>query len=259
MSKQNKSKKVESEKFRNKCEKKLKYLTKKRYNKNDFDTLYKVFNEVVDTMKSKDIDTETYNRIVSHPNRLRYHANRILSLSDREIKGNKQMLNELKVSIMYHDISKVINFDKYNADRKKDHGLFSAIMIEVMMNYLEFDKDVIERIYANILYHTEKNKDIYGPELDIVGLLLMDVDIIDEQDVYGLLLNMQLIGNKANIDSANKMNQRDMYEHICEFISNRRSIEKLNLEESKDYYNMILKELEVIKNIIRFEEEEVFI
>ena len=233
-----KSKIIETEKFRNKCEKKLKYLTKKKYNKNDFETLYKVFDEVVNTIKSKDIDTETFNRIVSHPDRLTYHANRILNITDKEIKKNKQMLNELKTSIVYHDISKVIDFDKYNADRKKDHGLFSAIIIEVMMNYLQFDKDVIQRIYVNILYHTEKNKEIYGPELDIVGLLLMDVDIIDEQDVYGLLLSMQLSGNKNNIDAANKINHKDMVNQIDWFIENRRYIEKLNLEESKEYYNI---------------------
>lgn len=262
MSKSNKNqstKMVETDRFRLKCQKKLKFLKNKQYEKNNFDVLCNVMDEVIKVLANNKLDTETFNRIKSHPERLIYHANNILRISNNtEFKRNRQKLNELKVGILYHDISKCINFDKYNAERKKDHALFSVIILETVMRYLEFEQDVINRITKNIIHHTDKRPG--NPNnLDYTGLLLIDVDIMDEQDVYGVLLYMALKGFDKKVIRNNLMNQKDIESCIVDFINGVNAFDKLLLEESVDYYHKIMDKIESLLKIVRFENEEVFI
>ena len=102
MSKTNKKYKtriLESDKFRMKCQKKFKFLKEDRYEKNNFDTLCNIIDDLIAEINNK-MDIETINRIKSHPDRLIYHANNILKISHNiEFKQNKQKLNELKVVI----------------------------------------------------------------------------------------------------------------------------------------------------------------
>ena len=207
----------------------------------------------------KKIDVELYNRIFSHSERLLYHANNILRLSDNEdFKHDKQKLNELKTSILYHDISKCIDFEKYNAERKKDHALFSAIILETAMIYLEFSQEVINRITKNVMRHSDKCPVSKNTDLDYAGLLLMDVDILDEQDIYGVLLLMAVKGNNDKIVKNNFMNHKDAEKFLDDFIDGTNALDTMNLSESKKYYNTILDKILMIKNLMKFENEEVF-
>jgi hypothetical protein len=262
MSKSNKiycTKMVETDKFRMKCQKKFKFLKDERYEKNNFDVLCNIVDELITVISNNKLDVETFNRIKSHPERLIYHANNILRISHNiEFKRNRQKLNELKTAILYHDISKCINFDKYNGERKKDHAMFSAIILETVMKYLEFEQDVIDRITKNIIHHTDKRPG--NPNnLDYAGLLLIDVDIMDEQDVYGVLLYMALRGFDKKVIRNNFMNQKDIELCIVDFINDVNAFDKLILEESIEYYHTIMEKIELILTIIRFENEEVFI
>jgi len=261
MSKTNKrykTKTVETDKFRMKCQKKFKFLRGEKYEKNNFDVLYDVVDEVTNTLNNK-MDVETFNRIKSHPERLIYHANNILKISDNiEFKNNKQNLCELKTAILYHDISKCINFEKYNGERKKDHALFSAIILETIMKYLEFEQEVINRITRNIIHHTDKRPGNPN-KLDYAGLLLIDVDILDEQDIYGVLLFMALRGNTNKVIRNNFMNQKDIESCLLDFIDGVNVFDKMILEESIEYYNTIMDKIESILRIVRFENEEVYI
>lgn len=260
MSKQNKTKYLESDKFRLKCQKKFRFLNNRDlYKANDFETLFSLVLEITSVFKPKGLDEETYNRIISHPQRLIYHANNILRLSNNnEVKQNRQRLNELKVAILYHDVSKCVEFSKYNGERRRDHALFSSIMIEIIMTYLEFDQDVINRISANIRHHSDKRPG-YSDEINYEGILLTDIDILDEQDVYGLLLLSAVRGGKEQIMKNNMINQNGIKEYFRDFIENTDALKKMELPESIEYYTNMLKTIEEIRKIISFENEEVFI
>lgn len=261
MSKNNKCKArmLETDIFRMKCQKKFKFLKNEKYEKNNFEVLCNIVDELINVLSNNKMDVETFNRIKSHPERLIYHANNILKISHNiEFKQNKQKLNELKVSILFHDISKCINFEKYNAERKKDHALFSAIILETVMKYLEFEQEVINRITTNIIHHTDKRPG--NPNnLDYAGLLLIDVDILDEQDIYGVLLFMALRGNSNKVLRNNFMNQKDIESCLVDFIDGVNAFDTMILDESVEYYNTIMDKIELILRIVRFENEEVFI
>ena len=174
------------------------------------------------------------------------------------MQKNKQKLNELKVAILYHDISKCINFEKYNGERKKDHALFSGIILETVMKYLEFEQEVIDRITKNIIYHTDKRPG--NPNnLDYAGMLLIDVDIMDEQDVYGVLMAMAIKGNNDKVIRNNLINQKNIERCLVEFINDINALDKLILEDSLKYYHTVMEKIESILTLIKMENEEVYI
>lgn len=255
--KQNKFKKG-VDKFTDKCRKRLEFLKSHRYEKNNMDELMLVRYEVINAIKGSPIDVETHNRIHSHPERLIYHANKIIHYASDDIKNNKQSLKELKVIILYHDISKCIDFDKYNAKMKSDHALFSSIILDIVMHYLEFDDKVIERMVRNIKYHSDKDNVIEN-NLDYNGKLLVDVDVLDEQDIYGVFVELSTHTTDKGIDKNNKLSQQDLSYFMEWFISGMTINDKSYLEESKKYNTQIYEQIKILKSIIEFKNEEVYL
>ena len=68
---------INIEKFKAKCEKKLRFLESFGPNINDLVNLV----EPIALSLNSDIDDENLNRIIEHPKRLLYHANEILKIN----------------------------------------------------------------------------------------------------------------------------------------------------------------------------------
>ena len=207
---------INIEKFKAKCEKKLRFLE-------SFDpTVDNLINliEPIALSLNSDIDDETLNRIIEHPKRLLYHANEILNINNM---AAIEYINtqDLKIIIMFHDIGKVVKFKKYNADMKKDHHIFSSIILQTAMSYMGFEQCL---------------------ERSIIYQILLDVDKIDEHDVYGMILKSIVKGYENKVKRNNIINQEDLKKWIIEFTENNDIYENLLLDESKLYYTSLVKD-----------------
>lgn len=232
-------------KFERKCEKKLKFLDK--YKGEGYRKLL-LLNDEIATAFNKNIDNETYNRIIEHPRRLLYHASQILKINNML---NKQDMINLQIVIMFHDIGKVVDYKKYKANMKKDHHIFSDIIIRTAMEYMDFDEKQIEIISWCIYNHNDVSKTMEEClAAPIIYQLLLDVDKLDENDIYGVILKSIIKGTENSISKNNMINQKDLLEWINEFRLDK-NYNRLLLEESKEYYikmksiiSMIISELE---------------
>lgn len=165
-------------KFKRKCEEKLKFM--EQYKGEDYRKLISLNIEIASAI-NKNIDTETYNRIVEHPRRSLYHANQILKIN--RMMSKQDMIN-LQIVIMFHDIGKVVDYKKYKANMKKDHHIFSEIITRTAMEYMNFDEKQIELISWCIYNHNDVSKTMEEClAAPIIYQMLLDVDKLDENDI----------------------------------------------------------------------------
>lgn len=223
---------INIEKFKAKCEKKLRFLE-------SFDpTVDNLINliEPIALSLNSDIDDETLNRIIEHPKRLLYHANEILNI-DNMATIEKVNTQDLKIVIMFHDIGKAVKFKKYNAEMKKDHHVFSSIILQTAMTYMGFDSKRISDICWDVYDHNarEFTKE-QCLERSIIYQILLDVDKIDEHDVYGMILKSIVKGYENKVKRNNIINQNDLKDWIANFVENDDVYERLLLHKSKVYY-----------------------
>lgn len=223
---------INIEKFKAKCEKKLRFLE-------SFDpTVDNLINliEPIALSINSNIDDETLNRIIEHPKRLLYHANEILKINSMAVIEHVNT-QDLKIIIMFHDIGKVVKFKKYNVDMKKDHHIFSFIILQTAMSYMGFDSERISDICWVVYEHNIKE---YTKEQclekSLLYQILLDVDKIDEHDVYGMILKSIVKGYENKVKRNNIINQNDLKDWIVNFVENDDVYERLLLKESKMYY-----------------------
>ena len=67
--------------------------------------------------------------------------------ADTLVVDPPEELLQLKICIVFHDIGKVVKFKKYNADMKRDHHIFSAIITETAMEYMHFDRKSLKALF----------------------------------------------------------------------------------------------------------------
>ena len=236
---------VDIEKFRTKCKKKLRFLESFDPDPNQ---LIKMVEPIALSINS-DADDETYNRIFEHPRRMMYHANEILKLMN---VLNKEELLQLKICIVFHDIGKVVKFKKYNADMKRDHHVFSAIITETAMEYMHFDRKFIDKVYWIINNHNDKDMSMEEClEAPIAYRLLLDLDKIDENDLYGMILKSIVRGSERKVKRNNMINQKDLLQWIKEF-NNDKNYDKLLYEGSKIYYNAMKEKIYQVIDMLNF-------
>ena len=72
--------------------------------------------------------------------------------------------------------------------------------------------------------------------------ILLDVDKIDEHDVYGMILKSIVKGYENKVKRNNIINQEDLKKWIIEFTKNNDIYENLLLDESKLYYTSLVKD-----------------
>ena len=144
---------------------------------------------------------------------------------------------DLKIIIMFHDIGKVVKFKKYNADMKKDHHVFSSIILQTAMSYMGIDSERISDICWVVYEHNirEYTKE-QCLERSLLYQILLDVDKIDEHDVYGMILKSIVKGYENKVKRNNIINQNDLKDWIENFVENDDVYERLLLKQSKMYY-----------------------
>ena len=229
---------INIEKFKAKCEKKLRFLESFGPNINDLVNLV----EPIALSLNSDIDDENLNRIIEHPKRLLYHANEILKINNIVMDKNINT-QELKIIIMFHDIGKCIKFKKYNADMKKDHHIFSSIILQTAMTYMGFDSSKISDLCWDVYDHNDRKMPREKClERSILYQILLDVDKIDELDVYGMIIKSIVKGYENKVKRNNIINQEDLKKWIIEFTKNNDIYENLLLDESKLYYTSLVKD-----------------
>lgn len=233
-------------KFKSKCEKKLKFM--EQYKGEGYRKLISLNIEIASAI-NKNMDTETYNRIVEHPRRSLYHANQILKIN--KMMSKQDMIN-LQILIMFHDIGKVVDYKKYKANMKKDHHIFSEIITRTAMEYMNFDEKQIELISWCIYNHNDVSKTMEEClAAPIIYQMLLDVDKLDENDIYGVILKSIIKGNDNNISKNNMINQKDLLEWINEFRLDK-NYDRLLLEESKEYYIKMKNIILILVNELDF-------
>lgn len=233
-------------KFKSKCEKKLKFM--EQYKGEDYRKLISLNIEIASAI-NKNIDTETYNRIVEHPRRLLYHASQILKINNMM---NKQDMVNLQIVIMFHDIGKVVDYKKYKANMKKDHHIFSEIITRTAMEYMNFDEKQIELISWCIYNHNDVSKTMEEClAAPIIYQLLLDVDKLDENDIYGVILKSIIKGNDNSISKNNMMNQKELVKWINEFRLDN-IYDRLLLKESNEYYIKMKRVILMLINELEF-------
>lgn len=233
-------------KFKIKCEKKLKFM--EQYKGEGYRKLISLNIEIASAI-NKNMDTETYNRIVEHPRRSLYHANQILKIN--KMMSKQDMIN-LQILIMFHDIGKAVDYKKYKANMKKDHHIFSEIITRTAMEYMNFDEKQIELISWCIYNHNDVSKTMEEClAAPIIYQMLLDVDKLDENDIYGVILKSIIKGNDNNISKNNMINQKDLLEWINEFRLDK-NYDRLLLEESKEYYIKMKNIILILVNELDF-------
>ena len=246
---------IDIEKFKDKCEKKLRFLQ-------SFEPDHKNLINLVEPIAlalNSDLDDENLNRIIEHPKRLLYHANEILKIyadiGRTDIICRENLMN-LKICILFHDIGKTAKFKKYNADRKMDHHLFSSVIIRTAMTYMKFDNDQIELVDWVIRNHNDESMTVEEClAAPFIFRLLLDVDKIDENDVYGVILKSIVRGNERKIKRNNLINQNELKEWITEFRNNNIRDTLLD-DHSKIYYDKIRCDILKLIEMISFERDE---
>lgn len=229
---------INIEKFKAKCEKKLRFLESFGPNINDLVNLV----EPIALSLNSDIDDENLNRIIEHPKRLLYHANEILKINNIVMDKNINT-QELKILILFHDIGKCIKFKKYNADMKKDHHVFSSIILQTAMTYMGFDSSKISDLCWDVYDHNDRNMPREKClERSILYQILLDVDKIDELDVYGMIIKSIVKGYENKVKRNNIINQEDLKKWIVNFVENDDVYERLLLDESKLYYTSLVQD-----------------
>lgn len=233
-------------KFKSKCEKKLKFM--EQYKGEGYRKLISLNIEIASSI-NKDIDTETYNRIVERPRRLLYYANQILKIN--KMMSKQDMIN-LQIVIMFHDIGKAVDYKKYKANMKKDHHIFSEIITRTAMEYMNFDEKQIELISWCIYNHNDVSKTMEEClAAPIIYQMLLDVDKLDENDIYGVILKSIIKSNDNNISKNNMMNQKDLLGWINEFRLDK-NYDRLLLDESKEYYIKMKSIILILVNELDF-------
>ena len=233
-------------KFKSKCEKKLKFM--EQYKGEGYRKLISLNIEIASAI-NKNMDTETYNRIVEHPRRLLYYANQILKIN--KMMSKQDMIN-LQIVIMFHDIGKAVDYKKYKANMKKDHHIFSEIITRTAMEYMNFDEKQIELISWCIYNHNDVSKTMEEClAAPIIYQMLLDVDKLDENDVYGVILKSIIKANDNNISKNNMMNQKDLLGWINEFRLDK-NYDRLLLDESKEYYIKMKSIILILVNELDF-------
>ena len=146
---------INIEKFKAKCEKKLRFLE-------SFDpTVENLVNlvEPIALSLNSDIDDENLNRIIEHPKRLLYHANEILNIDNMDEFIVRNIINsKIKYFSKYYDISitakesvinriiELSNYKEVNA-LKIDEIIESIINENIFNNYEEL---VIDENMVNV-------------------------------------------------------------------------------------------------------------
>lgn len=233
-------------KFKSKCEKKLKFM--EQYKGEGYRKLISLNIEIASAI-NKNMDTETYNRIVEHPRRSLYHANQILKIN--KMMSKQDMIN-LQILIMFRDIGKAVDYKKYKANMKKDHHIFSEIITRTAMEYMNFDEKQIELISWCIYNHNDVSKTMEEClAAPIIYQMLLDVDKLDENDIYSVILKSIIKGNDNNISKNNMINQKDLLGWINEFRLDK-NYDRLLLDESKEYYIKMKSIILILVNELDF-------
>lgn len=240
---------IDIEKFKAKCEKKLRFLQSFDADHNQLINLV----EPIALSINSDMDDELFNRVTEHPKRLLYHVNEIVKSTN--ILNREEKIN-LKLAITFHDIGKVVKFKKYNADLKKDHHIFSTIITETAMKYMGFEKEQIEKVCWVIYNHNDKSMTMEEClEAPLIYRLLLDADKLDECDVYGVILKSIVRGTERKIKRNNMINQNDLAEWIKEFSIDSK-YDQLLTEESKIYYNNMKEKVFKVLDMLDFQRKD---
>lgn len=135
---------------------------------------------------------------------------------------------------------------------KKDHHIFSEIITRTAMEYMNFDEKQIELISWCIYNHNDVSKTMEEClAAPIIYQMLLDVDKLDENDIYGVILKSIIKGNDNNISKNNMINQKDLLEWINEFRLDK-NYDRLLLEESKEYYIKMKNIILILVNELDF-------